>query len=112
MKFLLTILLITTLTGCVTPRPWTKGEKVMLGASCLAAVADAYTTTRGLDKGCVEMNPIVGKNPSTGTIIMFTGITQALTIVVAHYWPEFRLWGLGFKTIVNSGAAVWNTTQY
>ena len=112
---LITILLLILLPCCAalpTPRPWTKAETIVLGASCLAAVADAYTTTRALDNGCEEMNPLIGKHPSDGAVIVFMGITQAATIIVAHYWPDFRLWILGFKTAVNGAAAARNSTQY
>ena len=115
MKTLPIILLLIALPCCAalpTPRPWTKAEKVVLGASCLATVADVYTTTQALNSGCEEMNPLVGKHPSDGTIIMFGGLVQVGFIVVAHYWPDFRLWGLGFKTVANSAAAAWNSTQY
>ena len=114
-KSLLTIILLITLTGCVTPRPWTKAEKAMLIASCLATATDVFTTDRAINNGCEEIGvpkTLLGKHPTIGRLIAFGSITQATAIVVAHYWPDFRLWGLGFKTVANSGAAVWNSTQY
>ena len=108
MKTRLIILLLIVLPGCVTPRPWTKAEKVMLGASCLAVVVDVYTTMDGQDNGHQETNPIMGKHPSNGTIISVMAITQVATIVLAHYWSDFRVWILGTKTGVNAGFAFHN----
>ena len=108
MKTLLIIILLIVLPGCVTPRPWTKAEKVMLGASCLAVVADAYTTMDGQDNGHRETNPIMGKHPSDGTIISVMALMQVTTIVAAHYLPDFRSWILGVKSGVNAGFAFHN----
>ena len=108
MKTLLIIILLIVLPGCVTPRPWTKAEKIMLGASCLAVVADAYTTMDGQDHGHRETHPVMGKHPSDGTIISVMAITQIATVIVAHYWEGFRAWILGTKTGVNAGFAFHN----
>lgn len=106
------ILGVVLIVGCGTPRPWTKGEKAMFLASCLATGLDTYTTIEGLNNGCSELSVFVGKNPSNTTVIIFSGVIQLGFGVVAHYFPDFRLWGLGGKTIANTGAAVWNSTQY
>ncbi|MBU0977282.1 MAG: hypothetical protein KKD18_02605 [Nanoarchaeota archaeon] len=115
MKTLPIILLLIALTGCVTPRPWTKAEKAMLIASCLATAADVFATDRAINNGCEEIGvpkTLLGKRPNTGKLIAFGGITQLGFCVIAHYWPDFRLWGLGFKTVANGAAAVSNSTQY
>ena len=116
MKTVILILVYLSLPSCAgfdaTPRPWTKGEKAMLAASWGATAADAYTTIEGLNNGCSEANFAIGKDPSNATVILFSGVIQLGFTVVAHYWPDFRLWGLGGKTIANTGAAVWNSQQY
>ena len=106
MKYLLIAILL--FTGCATARPWTTEEKVMLGASCLAVVADAYTTMEGQDNGHRETNPAMGKHPSDGKIISVMAITQIATVIVAHYWEDFRSWILGTKTGINTGFAFHN----
>ena len=71
--------------GCCTPRPWTLDEKILLGASCVAAAADAYTTTRALDNpNNWEINPVIGKRPSDSKVVITLGVSQILTIVLAH----------------------------
>ena len=112
MRYLLIIMLIT-ITGCASAKPWTTAEKAMLVASCVAAGADAYTTIQGLNNGCSEAQPVMGEDPSNAVVIGFTGIIQAAFIIAAHYWfPDYRMWILGGKTIANTGCAVWNSTQY
>jgi len=96
------------LAGCATARPWTTEEKVLLGASCLATVADAYTTLDMLDNGNWEINPMMGEHPSSSQVVLTMAATQVLTIIVAHYWSDFRAWILGIKTGINSGFAFHN----
>ena len=105
MKWLIFTLL---LTGCTTARPWTTKEKTMLVASCLAVTADMYTTMDGIHDGNYETNPIIGKHPSDGKIIATMITTQLLTVILAHYWEDFRIWILGTKTGVNAGFAFHN----
>ena len=108
MKYFLIVILL--LSGCASVRPWTTEEKLMLGASCIATFADGYTTIKGLHDGCSETNPITGKNPSDGVVISFMAITQGFSIIVAHYWEEYRMWLLGMKTGVNAGFA-WHNAR-
>ena len=105
MKWLVIILL---LTGCATVRPWTTEEKVLLGVSCLATVADITTTLDMLDNGGWEINPMMGEHPSDSQVVAIMATTQILTIIVAHYWPDFRKWILGIKTGVNTAFAFGN----
>ena len=108
MKTLLIIILLIVLPGCVTPRPWTKAEKVMLGASCLAVAADMTTTLDGLNNGNWETNPMMGEYPSGSQVVLTMAATHAVFIIVAHYWSDFRKWILGIKTGVNAGFAFHN----
>ena len=113
---ILIILVYLSLPACAgfdaTPRDWTKKENAMLWASCGATALDVITTLDGLDNGCSEANFAIGKDPSNATVILFSAAIQAGFVVIAHYFPDFRLWGLGGKPIANTGAAVWNSTQY
>ena len=102
------LITILFLTGCASPRPWTGEEKLMLGASCLAVVADMTTTINGMHNGNSETNPTMGKHPSDAVVISVMAITQVATIVLAHYWEGFRVWILGTKTGINTGFAFHN----
>jgi len=97
--------------GCATARPWTTEEKVLLGVSCLASVADTLTTLDGLNNGARELNPVMGEYPSKGKVIAVMGIGQIVTIIVAHYWESARLWILGLKTGANAACTFHNLRQ-
>lgn len=115
MKKLLVVLagVLLLSTSCVTmnPRPWTRTEKVALGLSVLATAADAYTTMEILDKpGGYEKNPLLGRHPSDEKVVVFLGLGEVLTAVVAHFCPDWRLGILGLKTGV-SGHAAWRNHE-
>jgi len=109
MKYLLTISALLFFIGCAAARPWTTQEKILLGVSCLAVAADMYTTVDGLTNGNYETNPIMGRYPSNGAVVSVMAITQVATILIVHYWSDFRVWILGIKTGVNAGFAFHNT---
>ena len=113
MKIFSIVIIAIFFAGCATidVRPWTTGEKVLLGASCLAAVADAYTTTRFLDNPYnYEMNPILGMHPSDTKVVTYMISSQAIMIILAHYFPKYRSWILGVKTGLNTVGAINNST--
>ena len=102
---------ILLITGCANVRPWTKQEKALLVASCLASVADVYTTMEVLDNGGYELNPLVGKHPSDGKLITYMVTSQTLFTLLAHYLPDYRSLLLGSKAFVNAGCAMHNLGQ-
>ena len=122
MKYLITLVLLISLVGCghlPTPKPWTTGEKTMLGWSVLASAADAYTTVGALNNPYnYEVNPIMGKHPSNSRIIATICISELIAVAVSHWYPviDFPLIGkvnmrygfLGFKATVNTGCALNN----
>lgn len=109
----LTLGLLLLSTSCVTmnPRPWTTEEKIALGLSVVATAADAYTTMEILDTpGGYEMNPMLGRHPSDEKVVVFLGLSEVLTALVAHYIPDWRLGILAGKAAVN-GHAAWRNQQ-
>ena len=104
------IIVCLLLIGCAT-RPWTTQEKILLGASCLATVADTYTTTRFLDnEDNWEINPMLGRHPSDTKVVIYMFSSQMIVVLLAHYFPSLRIPLLGTKTVVNTGFALHNTT--
>jgi len=107
MKYL--IILFLVLPGCVTTRSWTTQEKILLGMSCLAVIADVYTTMA--DGEINEINPIIGPDPSNGKFIGYMITSQMVTVILAHYVPQYRNWILGLKTGANIGCVFHNMSN-
>lgn len=104
---------LLTCASCAyyNPKPWTQEEKVALGWSCLASAADMYTTTRFLDnEENWEINPILGKHPSDTEVYLVLGLSQVLTVVTAHCFPDLRVPLICGKAAVNTAFAMHNTT--
>ena len=103
------IISILILTSCIHTKPWTTSEKVMLGASWLAAGADYYTSERAFDDpGNHEMNPAFGKHPTDTELAIYMLTSQVCATLMAHYIPEWRSWILGGKTTINGACAINN----
>ena len=89
---------------------WSTTDKTLLGASILATVADGYTTCRALDNpDNYEVNLLLGKHPSKEKVVIYLGITETLTIALAHIFPRLRPWLLGGKTLLNTACAINNS---
>ena len=64
----LIIISILILSGCAG---WTKADKTLLVASMVASYADYHTTTRILDNGGHECNPLMGEHPAREKLAVF-----------------------------------------
>ena len=103
MKYCLMLMLL--LQGCA----WSKQDKLLGVASCIAAAGDAYTTTMALDNpNNWEINPILGEHPSDTEVIIYMVTSQGIALLVAHIFPKLRPWILGGKTVVNLGGTINN----
>ena len=114
MKPLFIIMFLLSLASCAhfepNPRPWTKHEKVALGWSCLASVADMYTTTKALNNPSNwERNSMLGRHPSDQEVVVFLSVTQLVTIGISHWFPDLRIPFLCVKGTVNTVNALGNT---
>ena len=91
------------------PRPWTDGEKALLFWSTVATLADGYTTCRMLDDpDNWERNPILGKHPDNEQVVIYLSISQIVTVIIAHFWPDMRKYLLGGKACIDTGCAINN----
>ena len=102
------ITLIFFSAGCAG---WSRTEKVLLVASVVMSVADMTTTIEGLNNGGYELNPIIGKHPSDERFISFMVGSEVLTIILAHYFPEWRKAILSGKTLINAGCVIHNLNE-
>lgn len=117
------ILLMPWICRAESPRPWTEGEKVVLAWSCLAVVADMYTTCRALDNPYnYEINPMLGRHPSDSNVIIQLSLSHLVLVAISHWVPEINLpivgkintrySLLGTKATLNTYFAINNTTLY
>ena len=92
---------------------YTPINKVTLTTMGIAQALDGITTTRGINAGAVEMNPILGENPSAGSIAIFTGVAIGVKWIAGHFLPaKWRNWFWGGATVISTGAAIHNNNVY
>lgn len=107
-KTLIIVFFVST-TSNAEPRSWTKDEKILLFWSSMASIADMYTTCRALDDpDNWEINPILGRQPEDGQVIIYMSLSQIATVIIAHFWPDMRKKLLTGKATINTGFAIHN----
>ena len=100
------IIAVVLLSGC----SWSKSDIAWGVASTLATGADFYTTSEFLENpNNYELNPILGKHPSSSEVFMVLATGQVITLTLAHFFPKLRPYLLGGKTAINTGFAIHNT---
>lgn len=89
-----------------------KRERRAMWFAVAGVAADIYTTRKGLDRGCKELNPIYGKDPSTGKLVGAGALQLGIL-----YWVMKRDslnsnhrdgWFVGGTRLA---AAAWNSQQ-
>ncbi len=95
---------------------WTGWNKFWFAAAVGGQIADTVSTDRGLDRGCKEMNPLFGEDPSTGVIVAAKLGVLALAFATTEYWvPEesrqsARNWVYSALGVTGFAAAAWNSS--
>lgn len=109
--------LALALTGCAALRPnpdeWTDQERIAFGLNIAAHTADAATTIDGLGGNCVELNPLLGSNPSAGSVIAIKALVLGLQYAIynsAGMGENTHVYGYIAAALVG-GVAVWNSQQ-
>lgn len=101
-KLSIALAVVAFLTGCATPRPWTKTEKAVAGLFLLGKAADLYTTERALDDpNNYEINPILDKHPTDTGLMIYFPASAFITLGISHYIPGLRTPLLSFFAGVN-----------
>lgn len=118
MKLLLAVVLVI-LSGCASLRPnpdeWTDKERLAFSLSTAAHLADLGTTMAALDSGrCTELNPLLGSNPSNGSLIavkaLAIGLEYAFYNSEASRGPHSHWLGFVTATIIG-GVTIHNLQQ-
>lgn len=103
------LIIFVLLTGCVTPRPWTKTEKTLAVMSIGSGVADGWSTINMLNNSDnYERNPILGKHPSNSEVVIGLVLWETICLGVSHYFPKARVWLLGSKVVVDTTCTINN----
>jgi hypothetical protein len=110
-KSWITLLLLMTLvlSGC---SHWSTKEKILFVGAASANAADYYTTTRYLDIGGTEANPLLGKRPNHGEVLTFKAISLGVCFLAGELFPEDRENIFFWNMLLSGGAAGWNHHQY
>ena len=84
-----------------------KTPHTALAALALAALADVLTTKAALHRGCHEANPLYGRNPSTGALLLTHGA------VVGFAWgTKLPAWADYTGAALFTAAAIHNATVH
>ena len=87
-------LIVVLIAGCAhSPRPWTTAEKIGAGVLIAGKILDTHSTLlhQQYPDKIRERNPILGSHPSDFEIVGYMATSTALALVIAHYFPKFRL---------------------
>ncbi len=80
---------------------------VALAALALAALADVLTTRAALHRGCHEANPVYGRHPSTGALLLTHGAVVGLA-----WGTKLPAWADYTGAALFTAAAVHNATVH
>ena len=88
---------------------YSRTDKAAAGLSVACAGADAVTTNRGISRGLVETNPLLGDSPASGKVWAFTAASTYIINLVAKNMPtDYRKWWLGLLGAGQCGVALAN----
>jgi hypothetical protein len=116
MKTTTLLLVAMLLCSCASHQQveWSTANKIALGAAVGGSVLDVHSTNSALNRGCVEANPLLGENPSVGSLILLKAVGIGLIYVISEYLVKpkdrqlVRNVGYGAIGLVGVGAAVHN----
>jgi hypothetical protein len=88
-------------------------EKVLFGLMIGASACDAYTTIEAVEVDSRgghfhELNPILGRHPDSGNVILFKGVVVGILYGLGEIWPEHREGFYSFGIVSGGAPAVVN----
>jgi len=109
----LALILVLVFTCCGCGPEMTRREKWMFAAMIAANTADAYTTIEATEVDSRgghfhEINPILGKHPDAGNVILFKAGVVGVCWLAGEIWPEKREGIYLLGTLPSGIAAGWN----
>ena len=106
-------LLFLLLQGCaMSTVPFDTTEKVLATGMIAGQAWDGASTIDGLNRGCTEGNPLIGSDPSDGTIIAVKVLVAGGLLWIANLTDDhtIRKVVLGIGMITGVGAGAYNST--
>ena len=101
------IIAIILLAGCAhhqDRKPWDATDKALYGGLVAGSVADIVVTSRNVNNGFEEQNPICGDGkPETTIPINIVGLV-AIYYIADYLPPKHRKWLLGVSNVLRWGA--------
>jgi len=96
---------------------WTTWNKALFSSAILTfGVGDIYSTKEGLDRGCVEANPLFGDDPSVGAMVLAKTAFFGLAWWATEYSVEKtgntdrRNWTYGIISLLGAGVTAHNSS--
>jgi len=109
MRTLLFILLLWAAPVRAEWSDWSTDTQALFVASTVAIGADWATTrnmTRRYDEGYYELNPILGRHPSTAQVDAYMIGMLVSNYFITDWLPQqYRIFYLGWRTITHGSAA-------
>jgi len=96
---------------------WTAWNKFWFAFAVGGQTADIISTRTAISRGCAEGNPLYGKDPSTGSLLLVKAGTLGLAYLITEYLLDeqplqqtYRNWLYGFMAVSGFGVAGWNAS--
>ncbi len=99
------------LMGCATPDNWTRDDTRWQQGTTASIAADSLSTAYALRRGCNEDNPLLGRYPSDGVLLLAGAVGSVTNYLVAKHIkrPRWRrAWQITF-VVLHSSLAIRNT---
>ena len=74
----------------VSPNKWSTPDKALLGTFVALQAIDVAQTKRVLKRGGYEMNPLFGKHPSDGQLLLGKAVGTSAIYWLSDNYPEYR----------------------
>ena len=103
-RAIMLLLSVVLLYSCGSMQPRVKfdtTEKVMIGVNVGLQIGDIHSTARGLEKGAMEVNPILGKNPNLEKLLALKAVTGAASYYLLSQMDhtERKIYLVGLATL-------------
>ena len=101
---------VVVMAGC-SGVPYSRADKIAFGVLVGTATADWYTTDRAINRGGVEVNPLLDDRPSGEQVALLKLGQIGLCYLFGEIWPEDRQKIFYTCSVINGVVAIHNDSQ-